>query len=329
MNENYLIIGDDDYLRETEENRIKERFFPSGGGDLDHSVCSPDDIDTIMDSLGTIPFLAGKRVVLVREAQGLFERFADTILSYLEKPSETSVLILSTAGSFGKSKYYRRLSGLVKIVKADKPAPSTIKSWVRAFFKKEGIRISPEAVELIVELKGTDTFGIKAELDKLICFSGGEKIEAGHVEQLVGRSMKETVFKLVDAINAGDAGWAFEILNDLYDQKKHPHEIIGYLGWYMRIMQKIALLSGRGAGPEGIAAGLGYSPAYTRRLLGQAKKYSVGRIDRWVSLLLETDRDIKTGRKQPALALEMLLASFLQFHPGVELTALPIRRNPI
>jgi DNA polymerase-3 subunit delta len=311
MAENYLIIGDDEYIRETEANKIKERFLSSGEIDLNYSVYGPADINGIMGSLGTMPFMAENRVVLVKKAHELSDKDAHVILSYLEKPLGTSILVLSSADSLKNAKYYRKLSGLVKVIRADKPDSATIRKWVRAFFKKEGLEISPEAADLIVELKGTDTIGVKAELDKLVSFSGGEKVEARHVEQLVGRSVTETVFKLADAVNTRNAEWTFRILNDLYDQKKQPHEIIGYLGWYMRIMQKIVLLSGKAMGLEGLAAELGYSPAYTRRLANQAKKYPVSRIEHWISLLLETDRDIKTGRKQPRLAVEMLLTSFL------------------
>ncbi|MFC1548366.1 DNA polymerase III subunit delta [Candidatus Omnitrophota bacterium] len=312
MANNYLIIGDDEYIRESEVNKIKNKFLSSSETELNYSVHAPNDIDGIMDSLGTMPFIADKRVILVKDAEELSEESSNTISSYLENPTGTSVLIISSGGSFKKSKQYKKLSKLVSEIEADKPTPEKMKNWVRSYFKKEGIEISPRAVNLIVELKGTDTPGVKMELDKLASFSGGERIEVEHVEQIVGRSVTETVFKLVDAINAGDGKWVFRIINDLYDQKKQPPEIIGYLGWYIRIMQKIRLLSERGMEPGGLASELGYSPAYARRLVGQSKKYPVKRIERWVSLLLETDRDIKTGRKEASVALEMLIASLLE-----------------
>ena len=312
MAENYLIIGDDEYIRDSEANKIKNKFLSASEIDLNYSYHTPDDIDSIMDALGTMPFLADKRVIHIKETENISDRFAETITSYLENPSETSVLVMSSEASFKKSKHYRKLVKLVQEIKADKPDPAKIKGWIRAFYKKEGIDISPRAVELIVELKGTDTQGIKIELDKLAGFSAGARIEAEHVEELVGRSVTETVFKLVDAINARDTEWTFRVLNDLYDQKKQAPEIIGYLGWYIRIMQKINLLSGKGIGPGELASELGYSPAYTRRLAGQVKKYPVDRVERWISLLLKTDQDIKTGRKQALLALDTLIVELLK-----------------
>jgi DNA polymerase-3 subunit delta len=258
-----------------------------------------------------MPVLAEKRVVLIREAHSLPDSFLERLISYLEKPSENSILILSSDSSFKKNKRYSKLSGMMKVLKADRPDAGSLKNMIRTYLKQQGVEINRDAVDLIVELKGDDTQSIRMELDKLAAYSGGKKIEAGHVEELVGRSVTETVFKLVDAINARNAGWAFRILGDLYDQKKQPHEIIGYLSWYLRVMQKIVLLSGKGEGIGRIASELGYSQAYVKRLSFQAKKYSAGRLNRWISLLIDTDRSIKTGLKQPSLAMEMLITSFL------------------
>jgi len=311
MAENFLVIGDDEYIREKEINRIKDGFLSSSESELNYSVHSPDDIDGIMDTVGTMPFLADKRVVLVRDAEKLSDAGAESLLTYLENPSDTGVMILTAGPSFKKTAKFRKMSKLAKVVKADRPDTATIGGWIRGFMKKEGVEISADAVALIVELKGTDTAGVKIELDKLVCFAGGERIEREHVETLVGRSVTETVFKLVDAINERDGEWAFNVLNDLYDQKKQPPEIIGYLGWYIRMIQKIKLLTGRGVGPAGIAEELGYSPGYARRLSGQAMRYSADRVEKWVSLLCETDRTIKTGLKPGQLAVETLLANLL------------------
>lgn len=311
MAENFLVIGDDEYFREKEIRRIKDGFLSAAESDLNYSVYSSDDIDGIMDSVGTMPFLADKRVVLVRDAEKLSDGGAESLLTYLEHPTDTGVMIITAGPSFKKTAKFRKMSKLAKIVKADRLDIATMGSRIRSFMKKEGVEISAEAVTLILELKGTDTAGVKIELDKLVSFSGGERIEREHVETLVGRSVTETVFKLVDAINERDGEWAFNVLKDLYDQKKQPQEIIGYLGWYIRIIQKIKLLTGKGVGPAGIAEKLGYSSGYVHRLSGQAARYSAGRVERWVLLLCETDCAIKTGLKPGQLAVEMLLANLL------------------
>jgi DNA polymerase III subunit delta len=311
MAENFLVIGDDGYIREKEIARIKDSFLSATESELNYSVHFPDDIDGMMNAVGTMPFLADKRVVLVRDAEKLSDEGAESLLKYLESPSDTGVMIVTAGAAFKKTAKFRNMSKHAKLIKADRPDTSTMGGWIRGFMKKAGVEISADAVALIVELKGTDTAGVKIELDKLASFAGGEKIEREHVESLVGRSVTETIFQLVDAINDRDGEWAFNVLNDLYDQKKQPPEIIGYLGWYIRVIQKIKLLTVRGMGPSGIASELGYSQGYVHRLSGQAARYSPGRVERWVSLLCETDRAIKTGLMPGQLAVETLLASLL------------------
>ncbi|MCK4852091.1 MAG: DNA polymerase III subunit delta [Candidatus Omnitrophica bacterium] len=310
MAENYLVVGDDKYIREREIQKIRDRVLAAENRDLNFSVHVPSDIVGVKNSLGTLPFLSDKRVVLLNDAETLSDSCAEAMIAYLEKPCDSSVLVISAAGSFKKTGHYKKLSRLARVTEAARPTHETMKKWIKGFFGNEGIGITDRAVELIVELKGVDTPAVKSEIEKLAAYSGGDKIDAGHVEKLVGRSVTESIFKLVDAVNARDAEWAFRIIGDLYNQKKKPTEIIGYLGWYMRMMQGIKRLSGRGLGADAIAAELGYSAAYVRRLTGQAEKYSAGKIGRLTELLLQADREIKTGMKSAFLAVEMLIVGF-------------------
>ncbi|MGB3056527.1 MAG: hypothetical protein WBC16_00005, partial [Candidatus Omnitrophota bacterium] len=138
MKNNYLIIGDDQYLREREETKIKESFLSPEEIDLNYSVYEAPQIDNILDSLNTVPFMGEKRVVLVKDAHQLSPEALQSIISYMEKPSPVNVLVLSSAGPLTDNKAYQKLSSLVKTIKADKPDPATVKKWIQAFFKNEG-----------------------------------------------------------------------------------------------------------------------------------------------------------------------------------------------
>lgn len=306
---NYLVIGDDEYLKQAETAKIRERFLAPDQIELNYSAHEYDDINGIMDSVATMPFLAERRVVLVKDAHRLSSDSLKTILSYLENPLKTSVLVLSSENSFRDLKEGPAFSKLTNIVDASKPDPLTIKKWARDFLKKENVEICPDALELLFELKGQDTGGIKMELEKIIAFSGGEKITSKHIEDLVDRSVRETIFKLVDALNGKDSLRVFRILEDLYEQKKEPHEIIGYLAWYVRLMQKIVLASAREMDIKTLSGQLGYSPGYTKVLIDQSRKYTAPKISKWLSFLFGADNELKTGKKEAHLAVEMLLAS--------------------
>ena len=311
MADNFLIIGDDIFLRDKETARIRDKFLDPAEADLNYSAHTPDDSEGIMGSLGTMPFLADKRVVLVKDSQDMPEGLSKTIVSYLEEPCETGVLVLCADSSYGKTSSYRKLSKLMKVVRVDAPDEGTIKHWIRSFFRKEGVEITSKAVDLIVELKGTDTTDVKLEIDKILAFSSGENIDAPIVESLVGRSVTESIFKLVDAINARDSKWTFRVLNDLYDQKKSPQEIIGTIGWHMRMIQNMTVLLPKRMSDDAMASEMKCKPWQVKKLRTQIKKYPPERVERWVALLLDTDRKLKTGKVEATLAVEMLLVTFL------------------
>ena len=312
MSNNYLIIGDDPYIREKEEIRLRDKFLSHSELDLNYSVFSSEEVSGIMDSLGTLPFLAERRVILVKDVHLISVESAASILTYLDKPTDTSVLVLSADSAFRKNKACNKISKLTEVVKADKPDALTVKKWIRAFFKKENVEVSQDAVDLIVSLKGTDIAAVKIELDKLLAFSGGEKVEAAHVERLVGRSITEAIYMLMDAINSASAARALRVLQDLYDQKKKHYEIVGYLAGYIRTMQKIKLLEDQGTAPGSMASELGVSSGRMYHLARQSKKYSTSRIKKWLSLLVEADEDIKkTSGKTPNLVMEILIVELI------------------
>lgn len=312
MNNNYLIIGDDTFLRDKETAKIKDKFLSSSEIDLNYSVHTPDDISGMMDSLGTMPFLAEKRVVVVKDAHELSEEALGAVAAYLAAPAATAVLVLAADGALKKTPAYTKLSGKLTEIAADKPREGTVRQWIRSFFTKEGVQITEDAVSLLVELKGQDSAGIKTDLEKLAAFSGGKKIEAADVKKLVGHSVTETIYNLVDAIDAKDAGWVFRILEDMDSQGKEVPEIIGYIASHIRGVQKAALAASQGKRPEDLAREAKMHPYRAKKLMEHARKYTPARIARWNELILETDREIKTGLKNAKLALEMLVVALMR-----------------
>jgi DNA polymerase III subunit delta len=304
MAENFIISGDDQYLREREEKKIRDKVLSREEIDLNFSVYGPEEARKAIDELGTSPFLADKRVVVLREAERFTEEALKEVIAYLKKPSKTGVLVVTSGPDFRKKTGYKTISSYAATVSADKLSPYKIKEGIRSLLKKENTDISSEAVDLIFELKGSDPAVIRNELEKLSAFTGGEKIEVSHVEQMVGRSVTETVYKLIDAINRKDSEYLFKVLEDLAAQKKQVPEILGYLAWHIRTIQKIRSLSIKGAGKEEIISSAGKG-AY--RLLSEAPKYTAAKTRKWIEGIVETDTDVKRGRKEPWLALEMLV----------------------
>ncbi|MDD3089443.1 MAG: DNA polymerase III subunit delta, partial [Candidatus Omnitrophica bacterium] len=236
-----------------------------------------------------------------------------TISEYLSAPTDTGILIMTADGAFVKTSPYREIAGKTTEIKVDVPRGAELKQRIRAFLKREQVSIDDDAVELIIELKGNDPAGIRIELEKLAVFGKGERVTAQDVRRLVGRSITEEVFALVDSIEANDAGKVYRVLEDQRDARKQPVETIGYLSWHIKGIQKALKLAGEGRATEdALAAEMKCKPWAARKILARAKKYDIARVDKWLRTLLEADTAIKTGKYDGKLALELMVVNLMK-----------------
>lgn len=312
MSDIYLVLGDDRHLREKEISKIRTSHNFSTNDALDVSVYETEDIAECIQSLETQPFLSPKRLVILRNLQKAADDNLGSIVKYVSSPSEFSVFIMCADETFKKTKQCKEIKKNSEIIDVSAPTVMQIKKWIPVYFKKHDIEITHDAVEMIVTLKGNDTLSINKELEKLLGYSGGERITVDIVEKMVGRSPRETVFKLVDAIDDKKPEWAYRILGELSAQKKESVEIIGYLGWYVRVLSKIKYLLAKGRSLREIASEVSYSEGYVRRLANKAKRYTKQKLIFWKEKIYAADREIKTGIKPSKLSLETLLAELMR-----------------
>jgi DNA polymerase-3 subunit delta len=85
-----------------------------------------------------------------------------------------------------------------------------------------GVRIEPDAAQLIVDRVEGNLLAAKQELDKLALLAGGRPIEAGLVLRSVGDSARYDVFQLAAAAAAGDARRAMRVLLGLKSEGVEP-----------------------------------------------------------------------------------------------------------
>ncbi|MBI2902496.1 MAG: hypothetical protein HYY12_02765, partial [Candidatus Methylomirabilis oxyfera] len=85
----YCLYGEDDYRREETLERLLGALLPEGARELNLDQFRPGERETasILGSARTLPFLAARRVVLIRGAEALSKQQQEELLSYLNDPS--------------------------------------------------------------------------------------------------------------------------------------------------------------------------------------------------------------------------------------------------
>lgn len=211
-----VVFGDEGYQKTAALQRTLDTLLPPEA-DRAMALCAYDgtqsveqggpDFAAVMDDLATMPLLAPRRVVLVREADGFVSEYRSRLEKYLTAPSPTGTLILECR-SFPKN---TRLHKLVaecggRLHECKKLSGRALAGFVLAEAQTRGKRIEPEAAGRLCELIGSDQGALAGEVEKLTLYAADRPaITAEDVRDLVGQSREEKVFAALDAAGAGRA----------------------------------------------------------------------------------------------------------------------------
>ena len=327
----YILAGLDDFSIEEKLCEIK-----SGLGDpsllmanatvLDSQQLTPEQLRPVAEAT---PFLAEKRLVIVT---GLLERFGTKVRRGRQKKTATeasngyqafaslftglpdsTVLVLIDGEVTGKNPLLKQLLPGAEY----RPFPllrnEKLSLWVRRRVKQQGGSISPQAVALLAWLVGSNLWIMASEISKLALFAKDRRIEEEDVKAVVGYSQQASVFAMVDAIIDARAGRAQQVLQQQLAAGLTPSYLLFMLVRQVRLLVRTKELTRVARSEVEIQDKLGLAHEFIwRKTAEQAGRYSLGRLKQFYHQLLETDLAIKTGRYEPELALNILVAELCQ-----------------
>jgi DNA polymerase-3 subunit delta len=169
--------------------------------------------------------------------------------------------------------------------------------WVSSFFRREGFRISPDAVESVLELVENNTDALRRECGHLTLFlDKARPVEAEDIERLLSHTRQESAFTLFARIAEGDLAKSIEVVRTLLAAKEAPVQILSGLVWcFRRLGDYVALAdSGRLNDFELRKAGLASKKAQ-RDYAAAARRYDAGAVARCVALLASYDIELRAS----------------------------------
>jgi DNA polymerase-3 subunit delta len=260
----YVLAGEERFLKLQALERIRQLVLGEGGDDFARStyVGEATDLATVRDELATLPFLGGRRLVIIQDADGFISKYRDGLEDCFTKPSRTGVLVLDVKTWKATTRLAKLLpeAGLITCGVPERNAAAWVRGWLNKWAASQyGKKLEPSAVDLLLSLVGFELGVLDQELAKLAVFVGaGPQISAKDVDQLVGHSREENVWQMFDAIAKGEKAKALAMLHHLLDQGQDPIAVLGALGWQLRRIAQVARLRQEGVplGPAVQRAGL-------------------------------------------------------------------------
>lgn len=310
----YLIMGEEDHLRDLAVSHLRTALSTTESGGLDEfnsDVLYGDDCDapTIISRAGEVPVFAARRLILIKAADKLPAKHGEGLIPYLQAPNLTTTLAFVCPKLDGRLKWTQALKEKAVMIDCSALIEPQLSTWLAREADAVGIRLSEEAAQGLKEYAASlkESAGgslglVRRELEKLAVYvTGGRTATLEDVLAVRGTDAGASVFKLAEAIGAGQRAQALRILRRNLEAGEQPLRILGSLAWqYRQIWKAKDALDGRRAEAE--AGRLLRTPTFkVRGFLGQ---FTEAGLRRAFQKFLEADGALKGGS---AVAPEMVL----------------------
>jgi len=332
----YLFHGPNVLARNEEIARMKAKLGDAEMASLNTTVIERDaPVRDLIAACDALPFLTDRRLVVASNWLGSVAGAKprkkgeetggplQTLLAYLPAMPDSTRLVFAEDATLSDSHPLIKLAadkangGLVRHYGL--PADPT--RWIIERAKSKGSDISPQAAQLLsVKINrgnssdrdhfdsDSRTYLLKLdnELDKLVSYALGRRIESRDVALLAQDEDVADIFKFVDAVSARDADVAYQVMRSILGRGESPLVALAHIARQTRLLMQAK--EHPDLGPEQLAQTIGAHPFVARKVLQQASRFSMDELERAHVALLEADLAVKTGRMDDVTALELLVA---------------------
>jgi DNA polymerase-3 subunit delta len=325
----YILYGEDSFGRDEAVLTLKERMRSLPAGEHNLSELGPETtVAALRQAADVVPFLADRRMVFVRgllgrlagrgQRRGPRTRKAATsdnapdelqlLIDYLPDLPQTTSLVLVEDGRLDPKPLAAAIPHGRAAIK-EYPRVLDVPDWVRRRARLIGVELDEAAVRELSMLGGSDLRRLDTELRKLADYAAGRNVTRADVRELVvGREVQ--TWALLDGLAERRADKALSALRALYSQGESPEALLGrdIAPHYRRLMvaRELSLASREERARVDVAA-LGLNPATIGKWSEQAAAFDRAELERALELLLELDRQIKTGETSPEPSLELAI----------------------
>ena len=293
-------MGEEPYYPELVCNAIIAHCLQEWEKDFNETICYGADVtaDTVITAARRFPMMADRQLVVVKEAQQM--KTLEDLAVYCQQPLDSTVLVILMHGASADKRRALYKTVLKTGVIVDSPAlrDSEMPQWISAYYGGRGLKIHPEAAQLLAESSGTDLGKIAVETDKLLknLPEGVKEVSVEDIEKNVGVSRQFSVFELTKCLSYRQAAQALKISAHIGQTPRFmlPMVVAPLFTHYSRILKYHALLPKRPS-PGDAARILGVNPYFMKEYDAAVRNYSLRQAMKAVSLLAEYDYKGKGG----------------------------------
>ncbi len=321
----YILFGEEGYLIEEAVKKLKQQLISPDFESLNFlSIEGKElEVDRLIDACETLPFMADKKLILVKSFDGLQSKkkvISDddeaALIDYVGRiPDFTCLVFYGLSSVDARKKLVKEVAKHGSVLNFERLKENELSKWIAGKFKghkkeaqQKEIAYMMNHLDYLGKNAGQNLFDIENEIEKIVGYMGEESLLLQrHIEGVSVFKYQNDIFKLMDAIAGRNLPEALERLNHILDEGEAPIRLMVTLSNQIKNVLSAKLLLEEGYNPKMIASKLGLHPFVASKAAAQSSGYSVKRLRELLNQFLNMDVMMKSGRIKDRIALELIV----------------------
>lgn len=241
----YFITGDEPLIVQEATDQV--RTAARAGGYTEREVMAAEggfDWHQLLAASDSLSLFGDRRIIELRMPSGKpGDAGSKALQAYAGRPADDAVLIVTSGkleSAAQRSKWFTALDQAGVVVQVWPVDTVRLPAWISERAIQRGIRLSPEAVALLVERVEGNLLAAAQEIDKLLLLHGPGTMDADTVAESVADSARFSIYDLVDEALQGRVARALRMLNGLRAEGEEPVLVLWALSREVRSLATMA-----------------------------------------------------------------------------------------
>lgn len=314
----YLFEGEEEFIKRAALDAVTKAVVARDFHEMNDARLTDPDADELIAAAETLPFMADRRLIVVRECAMLLpgrakkydeEKSVKRLTEYLDRLPDTTVIIFYVRGKAdGRKKLYAALKKKATLVSFEAPDDRELTQWITQRFARSGKRIDPASCQALWFSAGRDLTLLSNEIDKLIAYAGERiVITKSDIEDVAVKTTEYKVFDLAGALLGGEGMRAMTMLNALLREGENRLMLLSLLSRQIRQLSYLKLLNMQHTPRDTAASIIGVPPFALQRTLALANRFTAEQLSDMEKWCVDADFGVKSGALPEDGSLESVM----------------------
>ena len=264
----------------------------------------------VVDAAMSAPFLGERRLIILSDTG--FLKSSNLIADRITEFPETTYVLFFEKECDSRNKLFKYVEKEGHVANFEPLRDTDTVSFIANRLQRYGLRISEADAKFLVEQCGNDLTALANELDKIASYCDGrEAVTAEDIRALTPTLSQGQMFRMIDAIVAGNRRQAMSLYRDLLLDQTPAVVILRNLINNFYNFSMVMRLSRKGLSAFEIGQQARLPSGAVSRFLKAARGASIERVTAAVEYGRNLESKVKNGDLQDRVAVEMFLTKLL------------------